>query len=73
METDLPASGNHLFQYLKYPFHLKQFFRHLEIYLKRILYLLQLVATDFLFIGNGILSFRFLWKLLLQLEGSHHF
>ena len=31
------------------------------------------MATDFLFIGNGILSFRFLWKPLLQLEGSHHF
>ena len=38
METDLPASGNHLFQYLKHPFHLKQFFRLLEIYLKRIVY-----------------------------------
>ena len=30
------------------------------------------MATDFLFTGNNILSFRFFWKPLLQLEGSHY-
>ena len=35
--------------------------------------LLQPVATDFLFTGNNILSFRFFWKTSLQLEGSQYF
>ena len=45
-----------LFQYLKYPFHWKQFFHLLEIYFKRILYYSQwqrifcLVETIFLFL-----------------------
>ena len=30
------------------------------------------MATEFLFTGNDILSFRFFWKALLQQEGSHY-
>ena len=31
------------------------------------------MATEFLFTGNDILSFRFFWKALLQQKGSHYF
>ena len=34
---------------------------------------MQPLATDFLFGGNDILSFRFFWKLLLQPEGGQYF
>ena len=47
-----------LFQYLKYPFHWKQFFLSLENIFQTNPLLLP-VATDFLFSGNDILSFRF--------------
>ena len=57
-----------LFQYLKYTFHWKQLFHHVGIYP-----LLQPVATDFLFTGNDILSFRFFLKPKLQLDRRQYF
>ena len=54
------------FQYLKNSFHWKQFFRNIF----QTNTLLQIVATDFLFSGNDILPFTFIWKPLLQLVGD---
>ena len=57
-----------LFQYIKYTFHWKQLFHHVGIYP-----LLQPVATDFLFTGSDILSFRFFLKPKLQLDRRQYF
>ena len=60
-----------LFQYLKYPLHLKHIFYLLEIYFKRILCCSQW-QSNFCLVET-IFSHSHFWEALLQLEGGRYF
>ena len=71
METEFLTSGNHAVPNSQKFHPLEAVFPSLEnLFLMN--YLLQLVATDFLFSENDILSFRFFVKPLLQLERDQY-
>ena len=62
------ASGNHFVPISQILLPLEAVFPSLGI----IFYTNPLLQPDFLFTGNDILSFRFFWKSVLQLEGGQY-
>ena len=71
METNLLFGGNYFVPISQISLPLEAVFPTLGNIFQRNPFL-QPVATDILFNGDDILSFRFSWKPLLKLEGSQY-